>query len=1819
MNEAKQSLYGKTIARKVISWLLVLAMMLGLVPNDFSIVAKAAGNLNITVHYQATGWTRPAVQAWQVGDVTLVGDGEEEEVPGWGGAKATPMIAEEDGWYKITITGAPEGFQFLDLDDPTQVKQGYNPAMTSYNEDTPTDLYFIDGTWYLDKNGENELKEVEAKEEYYLVGTISPVAWNAVASEDAMLAKNEDGTYSITIEDVEPGSHSIKVLQDPETFAWDKAWGGTGNGGNYEFEVETVSDVTVTIDPADETHTAVVNVVPKAVVSPDKPISPDTPEEDVISPVYDKENKTITFNIVTRAVSAGIKGSFNNAWQVTDAMDATSYGFTKTYKVPEEPGIYDYGMVTGSAENWAGDPLNTTKISNGNPVFVANPVADNGKICIYYPSAEAVTGKVLYRAKGTTGEYTEAAFKAAEGYDNLYVAEIADIEPGDYEYLVQVGEEEAVADPFNFTEESAFTFTKYIEEPEYEALVLDEENGTVTFNYWNPAAKQVILAGSMNGWANTEANAMEKNEETGLFTKTLQLSFGSYQYKYVVDGAWITDPKNENQVDGNSAFTFGTIEPQVDAETGDVTFTYYAKDYADKVEKADSVSLMGLEGITYVDEDGAKTPCDWNTGLAMNKTEDGNFTITIKNVPAGQYEYKFKANNATWLTDNRNPDGTDNSILTVPGVIADGDNIAGAGTYKFSTKVLGDAKAADAGSEKFSLVEDKTGFVMAEDGTLTVDDTAVTGYFKVRLDYTVDGEEKVSTCQYYYTESAIIYEYEYGANEQYKGQTDIYTWNNAATGTSFKVRNIGTETAPKYAAYITLDKNIESFGYIIRLYGSWGDGDREFTDRTIYVNQGEKYTKYKGGDGIAQPYVCASGKTSYDNGIVFKYRDDQKFHDGTMNTIGEVKVVVNDQTYEMEYSEKDELFTYHMTNMETGDYSYYFLVDGERVEDQYNETGVMHYEKNDASTVAVSYKSTMYDSASNSIVANYDQNPPVGFTVRNKETGEEIQLSKIEVDLAPISGGNSTKVQFSTVTNKGVLYIDRSVAAGYYQVPVSMADTYGNTISTYIPLTVVEKETTDKSWDEARVYFIVTDRFNDGDPTNNGTLATGYAPEKAESYHGGDLKGITEKLSYLQELGINTIWITPIVDNIDWIVNEDLTQTGYHGYWAQDFTKLDEHLGTTEDLDELLDEAHKHGIKVMVDIVVNHSGYARADGTGLENFDGMLRTGDEVGTDFLHGGSNSDLPDFKTEVQEVRDKLIAWQTAWASHTTAAGNSIDYFRVDTVKHVEHETWSELKTALAEVNPYFKMIGEFYGASYNNTGDYLGNGEMDAELDFDFKSIAGSLVNGNIDSAEASLETRNSALTSSVTMGQFLSSHDEDGFVYSQGYDLAKGKLAASLQMTAKGIPVIYYGEEIGLSGPNAFGVKDNNRYDMIFDDLTEEQQSMLTHYKKLLAAREMYSEVFATGTRTKVAGGDEDGYLVFKRGEGADAVYVALNTTDKAKTVTVTLDTLQTVTADTPTVITTMTDVYSGKEYAVEGNTVEITIPSMNNGGTAILGAGETKKLTGIEVVEPTKTTYTVGETLSLANLSVIGIYEGGLKLPIAAGDYEVDCDNVNLGKAGTYTIKVYAADTNKKIYKASFQIKVNEKSVVPTAVPSKVPTVAPTKAPAVTAYTIKYVMNKGTNNKSNPATYSTKDIKLKNPTRKGYTFSGWYTDSKFKTKVTTIKASTKANVTLYAKWTKVKKPAKVTVKSVTNASSKKIKVTLKKKVSGAKGYEIKYTTDKKFKKSVKTVTTTKTTKTISKLTKNKTYYVKVRAYKLDSAGNKVYGSYSKVVKVTIKK
>ena len=191
-----------------------------------------------------------------------------------------------------------------------------------------------------------------------------------------------------------------------------------------------------------------------------------------------------------------------------------------------------------------------------------------------------------------------------------------------------------------------------------------------------------------------------------------------------------------------------------------------------------------------------------------------------------------------------------------------------------------------------------------------------------------------------------------------------------------------------------------------------------------------------------------------------------------------------------------------------------------------------------------------------------------------------------------------------------------------------------------------------------------------------------------------------------------------------------------------------------------------------------------------------------------------------------------------------------------------------------------------------------------------------------------------------------------------------------------------------------------------------------------------------------------------------------------------------------------------------------------------------------------------------------------------------------------------------------------------TGVETRVCSVCGTKQTRVIAkipvYKITYVLNKGTNNKYNPAKrVAEKTVTLKNPTRKGYVFKGWYQDSKFKNKITSIKKGSKKNYTVYAKWEKISVKKAATPK-LTNSRTRKMIVRYG-RTSGAKGYQITYATNSRFTKGKVVKTTTGRTVTFKRLKKNTTYYVRVRAYKVDSTGRKVYGKYSTVKKIKIKK
>lgn len=379
-------------------------------------------------------------------------------------------------------------------------------------------------------------------------------------------------------------------------------------------------------------------------------------------------------------------------------------------------------------------------------------------------------------------------------------------------------------------------------------------------------------------------------------------------------------------------------------------------------------------------------------------------------------------------------------------------------------------------------------------------------------------------------------------------------------------------------------------------------------------------------------------------------------------------------------------------------------------------------------------------------------------------------------------------------------------------------------------------------------------------------------------------------------------------------------QYAYHGYWASDFTKIDPYLGTENDLKNLIDLLHENGIKLMVDVVINHSGYGTKN---LGDFAGMHR--EESGAGDVQS-ELAGLPDFLTEDKNVRDKIINWQVDWLRKLkTDKGNTIDYFRVDTVKHVDIDTMKDFKAAALKEKPDFKMIGENFGASVFKDGGYLDPSMMDSLLDFEFKELAKNFVSGKIAETEGKLVKRNQAISEDREMGQFLSSHDENGFLKVRlSDDIGKFLVASSLQLTAKGQPVIYYGEEIGQSGKKDNfdkGIFSENRYDFAWDKI--ENNEILNHYKKMIAIRNAFPEIFAKGDRENLYM-DED-VSVFQRSYGDENIIVGLNTGDESKEISFDYKTDGKI-----------VDLYGNSKINKKGDKITLTIPSRSEGGTVVL-------------------------------------------------------------------------------------------------------------------------------------------------------------------------------------------------------------------------------------------------------------------------------------------
>lgn len=392
-------------------------------------------------------------------------------------------------------------------------------------------------------------------------------------------------------------------------------------------------------------------------------------------------------------------------------------------------------------------------------------------------------------------------------------------------------------------------------------------------------------------------------------------------------------------------------------------------------------------------------------------------------------------------------------------------------------------------------------------------------------------------------------------------------------------------------------------------------------------------------------------------------------------------------------------------------------------------------------------------------------------------------------------------------------------------------------------------------------YFVMTDRYANGNPANDhglGGARDGFNPQDAGYYHGGDLQGLTQHLGRLKSLGFTALWITPpFVNNA---IQGD--SAAYHGYWINDFTQIDPHLGTEADFRAFVDTAHMNGLKVYLDIVVNHTGdiIKYYDGTGFKpagqkdpyipaTFENVkapafLNTlanyhnqGDVANWDSDEQSRNGDffgLDDIKTENPEVVDGFAAVFGDWVKNY-----GIDGFRIDTAKHVDakfFERWIPKLLKAGNIDPAssgFDMFGEVYNSSSDYLAEFVRNARLPSVLDFNMQYVVtnyaggkrtGRMMLGALNSDDFFNDgfSPDGFVRNAYSLPVFGGNHDmgrtamlvkaSAGLATCKTWDAKKKRptacgrvlidrinLANTVLFLYRGTPVTYYGDEVGMIG------------------------------------------------------------------------------------------------------------------------------------------------------------------------------------------------------------------------------------------------------------------------------------------------------------------------------------------------------------------------------------------------------------------------------------
>jgi glycosidase len=459
------------------------------------------------------------------------------------------------------------------------------------------------------------------------------------------------------------------------------------------------------------------------------------------------------------------------------------------------------------------------------------------------------------------------------------------------------------------------------------------------------------------------------------------------------------------------------------------------------------------------------------------------------------------------------------------------------------------------------------------------------------------------------------------------------------------------------------------------------------------------------------------------------------------------------------------------------------------------------------------------------------------------------------------------------------------------------------------------------------IYLIMPDRFANGDPRNDEPAESpsgSHDRAKPRAYHGGDLRGIREHLDYLKDLGVTTLWLTPIVKNG---ATED-----YHGYGAVDLYAVEPHLGTLREYQEVVAAAHQQRMKILFDIVPNHVGpkhpwagkpplpdwfhgtvqhhlnaavsvsgtfYGEAKSNGHDLFEAIVdpHAPARLWRNLTEGWFVDILPDMNTENPVVAQYLLQNAIWWAE-----SSGLDGFRVDTFPYVSRQFWSRWHAGLRRIYPQLTTIGEVFHPDASVTSFFAGGRKQYDGIDtgvstvFDYPMyfvLREVMLNGAPVGRIADVLRRDALYPRPDDLVTFLGNHDVARFASAEGSSAAKLKLACALTLTLRGIPELYYGDEIGMPGAGdpdnrrdfPGGWREDTQNAFSAQGRTREQQELFAYVKELLRLRREHSAL-KDGHLWHLFS-DETSY-VFTRESEEERLLVVFNNNSKAREIDLTL-------------------------------------------------------------------------------------------------------------------------------------------------------------------------------------------------------------------------------------------------------------------------------------------------------------------------------------------